>query len=623
MSLPACYFDGLDLTNCGYCKVYDEKTGTFVKNKTNLLYSDYLLSISPYDYQKFLNRGWERCGTLCYLPKNDETCCPQYAIRLDATNLKPTKKQNKVMNKWKKFLAGEVEKPKENDHKMLYHSISEDLKICLINFQKNKNLNLKETKVNISSKKIKNVCDFSSSIAVSISYQLKKPEKAKEIAQEMVKEFTSNFLSNYIQLESISVSDTGHINFLLTDEDSDSKIDQKSNKKGRKLEMKLNPISFKQEEFELYQKYQMKIHRERKEDVTIKRYTNFLGESPIQYDTNPFWTGGPLNFKYGSFHLQYILDGQLIAVSDIDILPFGISSNYHFYDPDFSFLSLGVFSVMKECELIQTYSCFTPEFKYYYLGSYVHHNSKVNYKGNYSPSELLCPVTLNWVDFDVCSKLLDKSKFTRFSKEEKKEIIIHHKFQCKSCLRTDFKGVRYSCQNCYDFNLCEDCFKTEKHSHFNGNHLWNEISKDIHGPTINLKPMGITPLSNVTLTEKCKQKIELFKTLVGPELAPKFIFYLDKKDYTLPGEEIQFVAFEGTGRTLKTKKEKDFKIEKIDYKLDEIKPTTKIQFKLFNGNRLVQKFNLNDSIGTIYNFVFSKEPSLESFDLMLSHPRKN
>ena len=34
MSASACYFDGLDNTNCGYCKTYDEKTGTFNKKKT-------------------------------------------------------------------------------------------------------------------------------------------------------------------------------------------------------------------------------------------------------------------------------------------------------------------------------------------------------------------------------------------------------------------------------------------------------------------------------------------------------------------------------------------------------------------------------------------------------------
>lgn len=46
---------------------------------------------------------------------------------------------------------------------------------------------------------------------------------------------------------------------------------------------------------------------------------------------------------YGSFHDQYWLNGQLIAVGVIDILPSCISSVYFFYDPAYSHLSLGTF----------------------------------------------------------------------------------------------------------------------------------------------------------------------------------------------------------------------------------------------------------------------------------------
>ena len=52
---------------------------------------------------------------------------------------------------------------------------------------------------------------------------------------------------------------------------------------------------------------------------------------------------------YGSFHQQYWLNGQLIAVGVIDILPTCISSVYFFYDPAYSFLSLGTFRLVKKC----------------------------------------------------------------------------------------------------------------------------------------------------------------------------------------------------------------------------------------------------------------------------------
>jgi len=50
---------------------------------------------------------------------------------------------------------------------------------------------------------------------------------------------------------------------------------------------------------------------------------------------------------YGSFHQQYWLDDKLIAVGVIDILPACVSSVYFFYDPDYSFLSLGTYGSLR------------------------------------------------------------------------------------------------------------------------------------------------------------------------------------------------------------------------------------------------------------------------------------
>ena len=50
---------------------------------------------------------------------------------------------------------------------------------------------------------------------------------------------------------------------------------------------------------------------------------------------------------FGSFHQHYILDGQIIGVGVLDILPYCISSVYFYYDPAFSFLSLGTYSALR------------------------------------------------------------------------------------------------------------------------------------------------------------------------------------------------------------------------------------------------------------------------------------
>lgn len=62
---------------------------------------------------------------------------------------------------------------------------------------------------------------------------------------------------------------------------------------------------------------------------------------PLQYDSSGPGPG------FGTFHNQYWLDDKLIAVGVVDILPSCISSVYLYYDPDYGFLSLGVYSALR------------------------------------------------------------------------------------------------------------------------------------------------------------------------------------------------------------------------------------------------------------------------------------
>lgn len=110
---------------------------------------------------------------------------------------------------------------------------------------------------------------------------------------------------------------------------------------------------------------------------------------------------------FGSFHQQYWLDNKLIAVGVLDILPYCVSSVYFFYDPDYSFLSLGTYSSLRELEFTQRLSKSSPLLKYYYMGFYIHNCPKMRYKGNLSSSYLLCPETYTWVT-------LNDGKFLHF-----------------------------------------------------------------------------------------------------------------------------------------------------------------------------------------------------------------
>ncbi|XP_076752657.1 arginyltransferase 1 isoform X3 [Xylocopa sonorina] len=161
----------------------------------------------------------------------------------------------------------------------------------------------------------------------------------------------------------------------------------------------------------LFKKYQMIIHGESEEESDDVSFFNFLVKSSLQP-----WTpdDGPPS-GYGSFHEQYWLDNELIAVGVIDILPSCISSVYFFYDPAYSHLSLGTFSSLREIYLTRQLNKTAKDLKYYYMGFYIHTCPKMRYKARMRPSQLLCPETYAWFDIERCLLKLDKQKYSRLN----------------------------------------------------------------------------------------------------------------------------------------------------------------------------------------------------------------
>lgn len=120
------------------------------------------------------------------------------------------------------------------------------------------------------------------------------------------------------------------------------------------------------EEHKLYTKYQTLIHRDSPQECSINQFKRFLCTSPLvktshasgalanlaiiatshtRCDTSI--TGSIAAIGYGSFHQQYRINGQLVGVGVIDILNNSVSSVYFFYDPDFNFLNMGTYSVLR------------------------------------------------------------------------------------------------------------------------------------------------------------------------------------------------------------------------------------------------------------------------------------
>ncbi|XP_051883738.1 arginyl-tRNA--protein transferase 1 isoform X2 [Pristis pectinata] len=172
-----------------------------------------------------------------------------------------------------------------------------------------------------------------------------------------------------------------------------------------------------QESYQVYKRYQMAIHKDPPDKPTEQQYTRFLCQSPLQAENPP---DGP-DSGYGSFHQQYWLDGKIIAVGVIDILPRCVSSVYLYYDPDYAFLSLGVYSAVREIAFTTELQKTVPDLCYYYMGFYIHSCPKMKYKGQYHPSYLLCPETYIWVPIEKCKTKLDQSKYSRLNEDPSAE----------------------------------------------------------------------------------------------------------------------------------------------------------------------------------------------------------
>lgn len=81
--------------------------------------------------------------------------------------------------------------------------------------------------------------------------------------------------------------------------------------------------------------------------------------------------------------IQYLVGDRLIAVSILDVGLEAVSSVYHYFDPEESKRSMGVFSVLWELAW-----CNINQIKWYYLGYYVRDCAHLNYKANYYPHEV-------------------------------------------------------------------------------------------------------------------------------------------------------------------------------------------------------------------------------------------
>lgn len=348
-------------------------------------------SMTVQDYQDLIDRGWRRSGKYVYKPVMNQTCCPQYTIRCHPLQFQPSKSHKKVLKKMLKFLAkGEISKgncedePMDStmedavdgdfalmnklDIKCDLKTLSSDLKVSIESEEKEKEKSLKKegSKDLIHPQAIEEKLgsgEPSHSIKVHVGPKpgkgadLSKPpcRKAKEMRKErkrlklMQQSSAGAFEGFQAPGQPVSLLPKAKSNQPKSLEDLIFECLPED--ASHKLEVRLVPASFEDPEFKssfnqslsLYTKYQVAIHQDEPDLCDKSEFTRFLCNSPLEAE-HP--ANGP-ECGYGSFHQQYWLDGKIIAVGVIDILPYCVSSVYLYYDPDYSFLSLGVYSALR------------------------------------------------------------------------------------------------------------------------------------------------------------------------------------------------------------------------------------------------------------------------------------
>lgn len=80
----------------------------------------------------------------------------------------------------------------------------------------------------------------------------------------------------------------------------------------------------------------------------------------------------------------YHLEGKLVGVGYVDVLPGGLSAIYFFYDPDQRHRSLGTWNVLNVVRAAQARSL-----PHAYLGYFVPGSESMAYKARFAPNELL------------------------------------------------------------------------------------------------------------------------------------------------------------------------------------------------------------------------------------------
>jgi arginine-tRNA-protein transferase len=173
----------------------------------------------------------------------------------------------------------------------------------------------------------------------------------------------------------------------------------------------LETAEFTEEKYVLYENYQRVVHHEPPSKISRRGFQNFLCSSPIPRAVKMI--DGKMR-QLGSYHQCYRIDGKLVALGVLDLLPQCVSAVYLMYHEDVHSHEFGKLSALREIALAKEHG-----YQYWYAGFYIHSCVKMRYKRDYNPQYILDPELYTWILFD--DKLLRKMDERKYVSENQED----------------------------------------------------------------------------------------------------------------------------------------------------------------------------------------------------------
>lgn len=143
-----------------------------------------------------------------------------------------------------------------------------------------------------------------------------------------------------------------------------SRNQKRTLKKNRGTEVRIKPAVYDPKHYALYQRYQQTRHAESSmAHATPEEYINFL---------TSHWCD--------TLFAEFLIDGTLAAVAIVDQFSHAYSAVYTFFDPLFSYYSLGSYAI-----LWQIHQARQTQRNWLYLGFWIKDCRKMAYKTQYRP----------------------------------------------------------------------------------------------------------------------------------------------------------------------------------------------------------------------------------------------